>query len=46
VPAAAGAAFLLPALINGYGLIRDELAELRARVEGIESKLDHVLTMA
>jgi hypothetical protein len=44
VPAAAGAAFLLPGLMNGYGLIREELAELRVRVEGIEVKLDRVLS--
>lgn len=44
VPAAAGAAFLLPGLMNGYGLIREELAELRVRVEGIEGKLDRVLS--
>jgi hypothetical protein len=44
VPQAAGAAFLLPGLMNGYGLIREELAELRLRVEGIEAKLDKVLS--
>lgn len=43
-PAAAGAAFLLPGLMNGYGLIREELADLRLRVAGIEAKLDRVLS--
>jgi hypothetical protein len=43
MPQVAGAAFLLPGLMNGYGLIREELAELRLPVAGIDAKLDQVL---
>jgi hypothetical protein len=39
-PSAAGAAFLLPGLVNGYGKIAAELGAIRERLEVVERKLD------
>lgn len=39
-PAAAGAAFLLPGLVNGYGKIVDELRGIYQRLAAVERKLD------
>jgi hypothetical protein len=39
-PAAAGAAFLLPGLTNGYSVINERLARVESRLTGLEGKLD------
>ena len=41
-PAAAGAAFLLPGLVNGYGKIVEELAGIHKRLDDVEAKLDRL----
>lgn len=41
-PAAAGAAFLLPGLVNGYRKIAEELAGIHKRLDDVESKLDRL----
>ena len=43
-PGQAGAAFLLPGLVNGYGKIRDELAGITRRLAVVEEKLDGLLS--
>ncbi|OQA43201.1 MAG: CHAT domain protein [Chloroflexi bacterium ADurb.Bin325] len=40
--AAAGAAFLLPGLINGYGKIVEELSSIHKRLDDMEAKLDRL----
>jgi len=42
-PSQAGAAFLLPGLVNGYGKIAAELGEIRRRLDLVESKIDGIL---
>ncbi len=42
-PGQAGAAFLLPGLVNGYGKIRDELAGITRRLAVVEEKVDRLL---
>ena len=44
-PGQAGAAFLLPGLVNGYGKIRDELAAITRRLAVVEEKLDGLLSI-
>jgi hypothetical protein len=39
-PTAAGAAFLLPGLTNGYSAINERLARVESRLTGLEGKLD------
>ena len=41
-PGQAGAAFLLPGLVNGYGKITAELEGIRKRLEEVEHKLDRL----
>ena len=43
-PSQAGAAFLLPGLVNGYGKIRDELSGITRRLAVVEEKLDGLLS--
>ncbi len=42
-PSQAGAAFLLPGLVNGYGKIAGELREIQRRLDIVESKIDGIL---
>jgi len=44
-PGQAGAAFLLPGLVNGYGKIAAELGEVRRRLDFVEGKIDGILRM-
>jgi len=44
-PSQAGAAFLLPGLVNGYGKIAAELGEIRRRLDFVEGKIDGILRM-
>ena len=41
-PAMAGAAFLLPGLVNGYSAIGDRLARVEGRLVGLESKIEWI----
>ena len=41
-PAMAGAAFLLPGLVNGYGKIEKRLGGIEGRLEMLEQKLDRL----
>lgn len=43
-PGQAGAAFLLPGLVNGYGKIRGELEGIGRRLAVVEGKLDGLLS--